>query len=219
MSKFTNWLTHLGVGGAKLHVSLPKSSFQQGETIKGKLVITGGSETQEIQEIIFSLLVYLGPSDPIPITWCEMRIKQNINIRPAEIQTIPFEFSLPHDTSISDPITFQLVLRVRCIITSAPDLYKSQMIDVEPSPTLQLMMQVLKEMGFSLFVITDSKITYENKQSWCQKFWYRVPEPYRKEWNEFTFIHLGDGSFLLNWRTRGFMGAMRYIIFVDRFKL
>ncbi len=45
-----------GFGGAKLEIIIPKNRYQSGETLKGTVILTGGSVDQKIRKLALSLL-------------------------------------------------------------------------------------------------------------------------------------------------------------------
>ncbi|ALC90213.1 sporulation protein SpoOM [Bacillus sp. FJAT-18017] len=154
MSLFNKMLASVGIGASKVDTRLEKDTLTPGETVKGVVVITGGSTEQSIDSIYLSLnTTYLKESDDkkYSVNACIDRFKvaDPFIIKPGEKKELPFSFRLPLDT----PVTIgrsKIWLSTGLDIKNAIDPTDTDYIRVAPNPTMSAILSAVEELGFRL---------------------------------------------------------------------
>lgn len=99
---FKKALAKLGIGSASVDTRLERSTYRQGERVRGQIHIQGGKAAQEIDEIYLYLVVqYYHEGTEAECVVDEFRLTERFVVAPHETQVIPFEFTLPLDTPVS----------------------------------------------------------------------------------------------------------------------
>lgn len=103
---FQKFLASVGIGSAKVDTVLEKDEYIVGEEIVGKVHITGGSVSQQIESIYLTLSTsYVREVDDKKVTATydleRVRLTEPFSVEPNEKVEIPFSFPMP----IEAPLT------------------------------------------------------------------------------------------------------------------
>lgn len=158
-------LATLGIGAAKVDTRLEKSTYVQGEMVKGQVCIQGGQTEQQIDEIYLFLIVqYEHLEKQTEYVVQEFRITESFTIEPKAEKRFPFEFQLPYDAPIS--ITGSpLYLKTGVDIKMARDPHDLDGIEVLPHPAIDVILAAAEEVG-----LRHEKIEYD-----FEHFYSRYP--------------------------------------------
>ncbi len=145
---FKKTLATLGVGTAKVDTRLEKSTFIQGELVKGQVYVQGGKIEQQIDEIYLYLVVeYEHGGKQQEHVVGEFRITEAFTIEPKAEKRFPFEFQLPYDAPIA--ITgAPLYLKTGLDIKMARDPQDLDGIEILPHPSIDVILAAVEEIGF-----------------------------------------------------------------------
>ncbi|CAI6086418.1 sporulation protein [Cohnella sp. JJ-181] len=154
MSFFGRVLASVGIGAAKLDTVLEKSSYAQGEEIRGVVRVQGGSLEQRIDGIGLSVMTtYLREINDNKIRQhaviAQYRVAGPLTVQPQEQREIPFSFVLP----ASVPISIgggQAWIKTVADIQSAVDPTDEDAIHVVPGAGQRVVLEAVEQMGFRL---------------------------------------------------------------------
>ncbi|OCA90824.1 sporulation protein SpoOM [Bacillus sp. FJAT-27225] len=154
MSIFNKMLASVGIGASKVDTRLEQDTLTPGETVKGVVVITGGSTEQNIDSIYLSLnTTYLKESDDkkYSVKACIDRFKvaDPFTVKSGEKKEFPFSFRLPFDTPVTIGRT-KIWLSTGLDIKNAIDPTDTDYIRVAPNPTMSAILSAIEELGFRL---------------------------------------------------------------------
>lgn len=159
MSFFAKALASFGVGAAKVDTRLEKSTYRQGEMIRGEIHVQGGQTGQMIDEIYLYLVIqydFNGSQQEYVVN--EFRISDAFEIGPRESQVIPFEFQLPYDCPVSTGAS-PIYLKTGLDIKMALDPSDTDGIEVLPYPLIDEILHGIENIGFRL---TSIEFNFEN---------------------------------------------------------
>ncbi|MCH5586562.1 sporulation protein [Shimazuella sp. AN120528] len=156
MNLFRKSLTTFGVGSAKVDTRLEKSTYMQGEIVKGKVYVLGGQAEQFVDEIyLFLNIQYELDGSQSEYMVEKVLITEPFTIGPKEERQFEFEFQLPYDcpVSISGAPIF---LRTGLDIKLARDPQDIDGIEVLPHPYIDMILEAIEANNFRL-----SKVTFD----------------------------------------------------------
>jgi sporulation-control protein len=174
MSFFKKVLGSIGIGGTKVDTVLEKSSFRQGETVRGTVIITGGDAEQHVESIDLHLMgTYTYESNDHEHsghhTFFRHVIHLNKTYEKGVREEVSFEFELPFNVPISLHKT-KLFIKTGLDIQSAVDPTVEDHISILPSDVLRIGLEAIESMGFNLVEVECEK----KHGSIVQEFEYRA---------------------------------------------
>ncbi|MFZ5643456.1 MAG: sporulation protein [Bacillota bacterium] len=152
---FKRLLASIGVNAARVDLELDKDQVRLGETVKGKITVTGGGIEQRIDGIKISLVVTsrFKHDDQMKTVQQEVAyavIDQPLVVGPEHPQTeIPVQFRLPYHIPLSTGKTryhFETSLDIK----SSVDPKDVDDIVVIPSKEVQMLFDAFSTLGFRL---------------------------------------------------------------------
>ncbi|WP_246941584.1 sporulation protein [Bacillus pinisoli] len=154
MSIFNKVLASVGIGAARVDTKLSKSQFVVGEEITGIIEVVGGNIEQPIDEIYLSLLTqYVKESDDKKYLQTAVigkyKVLENFTISPNEKKEIPFTFTLPFITPVTQGKT-RVWIHTGLDIKNAIDPTDKDFIDVQPLMVMKAVLNSVQELGFRL---------------------------------------------------------------------
>lgn len=170
MSFFGKTLASMGLGSTKVDTRLEKSSYRQGELIRGEIYVQGGQAEQKIDDIYLFLVVqyhHEGSQDEFVLS--EFRITDPFVIGPSESKEIPFEFHLPFDTPVTTsgcPVYLKTGLDIKMAIDPS-DL---DGIEINPHPLVDEILKVTETVGFELHGVVADFEHYYTQQPFVQEY-------------------------------------------------
>ncbi|QPC46608.1 sporulation protein [Mangrovibacillus cuniculi] len=203
MSFFQRALAKIGVGGATVDAQLSTSRVRQGETVSGKILLTGGTVDQEMDGITIAVkTVYEKEKDDhkqkIPTVIHKVRVTDNFSLKAREEKLLDFTLQIPATV----PVTYGSVrvwLETEMDIKGAIDPEDKDFIEISPLPILKELMEGLENEGFKL-----RKVECEAAPRWMrsnlpfvQKFEFvPVSGAFRSKFDEIELyiVHLSDDS-------------------------
>lgn len=156
MNIFRKSLTSFGVGSAKVDTRLEKSTYMQGEIVRGKVYVLGGQAEQFVDEIYLFLNIQYELEGSLSEYMVEkILITEPFTIGPKEERQFSFEFQLPYDcpVSISGAPIF---IRTGLDIKLARDPQDIDGIEVLPHPYIDMILEAIEANNLRL-----SKVTFD----------------------------------------------------------
>ncbi|WP_174733006.1 sporulation protein [Mesobacillus harenae] len=154
MSIFNKVFASVGIGSAQVDTKLEKDVFVPGEEIEGLIEVRGGKTEQEIDGIYLSLYTsYIKEQDDKKYTSTvvldRFRITELFTIKPQEIKSIPFSFTLPLDAPLTLGRT-KIWVTTGLDIKNAIDPTDKDYIRVIPNQLMSAVFTALEGIGFRL---------------------------------------------------------------------
>lgn len=159
-------LASLGIGSAKVDTILSKSTYYQGELVKGDILIEGGKTKQRID----SIYLYLAAQSLLDEQQGERLLDQfllteSFVIEANERKRIPFQFTLPVDTPVSaGGVT--VYLKTGLDVKRAVDPDDLDGIEVTPHPAVDAIIRAFRRLHFHLSEINFDREDYSFKQKY-----------------------------------------------------
>lgn len=154
MSFINKAMASVGLGSAKVDISIDNEKLCKGELVNGHISVLGGKIAQKASKVSLILKTYIDVEEEdfenrkfIEIS--KFDIAKEIEIEPKETINIPFSVVLPYDT----PITFgnnMVWLEANLDIKMAIDPSYKSYIHVMPHIFTQRILDVLHELKFML---------------------------------------------------------------------
>lgn len=167
---FDKMLASLGIGSAKVDTRLAKSTYRQGEMIKGDIYVQGGKSTQKIDSIYMYLILqnYIDEqSDEYVLD--EFLLTDTFHIQANESKVIPFEFQLPYDTPVTTGGA-PIYLKTGLDIDMAVDPDDLDGFEVLPHPIVDRILQSIEMIGFQLSSVEFDHETFHERHPFVQKY-------------------------------------------------
>ncbi len=148
-----------GIGGATVDTILDNPSLYQGQTLRGRVCITGGSAEQQIDSVRLILCTRLKVENGDEISFethvlAEHEMDESFEIKAGETQDIPFEIELNPETPITALQTennqSQVWLETSLDIDLAVDANDCDYIEVLPLAPVNTILQIMQNEGFHL---------------------------------------------------------------------
>lgn len=161
---FQKFLASVGIGNAKVDTVLEKDEYIVGEEILGKVHITGGSVSQQIESIYLTLSTsYIREVDDKKITTTydleRVRLTEPFSVEPNEKREIPFSFKMPLET----PLTLGMKtvwVHTGLDIKRSIDPSDRDYIQVLPNALLNSVLESVNQLGFKARHIECEELPY-----------------------------------------------------------
>ncbi|PTM56423.1 sporulation protein [Desmospora activa] len=222
MSSFAHLFARVGIGSASVDTRLEKSSYEQGECVRGEVVISGGKVAQEIEGIDLYLIVTERTEEGTKHhQWAKFRLTEPLQIESGEIKNIPFTFQMPLDTPVSGG-AFRTYLQTGLDVDSAVDPQDRDHIEVRFHRKNLAVYHALLHLGFRE-VKDDGEEAWKygiNRRLRVQEIEFRPGQQFRGTLDELemTFTE-EDGKpvalLLVDRRARNLMGIIEEQLGVD----
>lgn len=152
MQPFKTILASLGVGTAKIDTQLNTTEIRLGDPLHGQLIVTGGSVAQHINDIYITVKTKyrkLGLDAPYFTngTVCHFKLTEAFTIEAGETKHIPFSFTLPLYTPVTDQLSV-LWIQTHLDIKAAIDQDDEDYLVVTPFPFMQSILSSIESIGF-----------------------------------------------------------------------
>ena len=176
MSFFKKVLASVGVGSATVDTILDRAHYVAGETMSGRIEITGGSVEQKIDKLIVNVCAtYIREADDNEYTdtavVTQHIIPESFTIGEGEKKTLTFSFQLPEDT----PVTFgktRVWVQTDLDIKNAIDPNDKDYIEISPDSILSAVLDGMNQLGFNSRKEECKKASYHlrGKYPFIQEF-------------------------------------------------
>ncbi|MBA4552529.1 sporulation protein [Thermoactinomyces vulgaris] len=189
---FNKVLAGLGVGAAKVDTRLEKSTYRQGEMIKGEIFIQGGQTEQRIDEIYLYLIVryhHEGKDQKHVIS--QFRITDTFEIGERESRVIPFEIEMPLDAPISTggcPIYLKTGLDIKMAI----DPKDTDGIEVLPHPLVDKVLHAAENVGFRLTSVDYAFDKFYSRHPFVQEYRMTPMGKYEEYFDDISMVFYPD---------------------------
>lgn len=159
-------LASLGIGSAKVDTILGKSTYHQGEVVKGDILIDGGKTKQRIDSIYLYLAAQpLGDEQRDEHLLDQFLLTESFVIEANERKSIPFQFTLPVDTPVSaGGVT--VYLKTGLDVKRAIDPDDLDGIEVTPHPSIEAVIRAFRRLHFHLNGIYFDQADFSLKQKY-----------------------------------------------------
>lgn len=193
---FGKVLSSLGVGAAKVDTRLEKSTYRQGELIRGEVFIQGGQFPQQIDEIYLYMVVdyhYEGKENEHVIS--EFRLTDSFQIGERETRVIPFEIEMPFDAPISTGGS-PIYLKTGLDIKMALDPKDKDGIEVLPHPLVDHILHTIEEVGFRLASVEYAFDKFYSRHPFVQEYHLLPVGEYKQYYDKISVIFYPDDEFV-----------------------
>ncbi|GAA0322351.1 sporulation protein [Bacillus carboniphilus] len=232
MSFFKKALATIGIGNAKIDARLEKSDWNQGEEVRGELVLTGGSVVQKIEDIFMEVCcTYIREVDDKKISDTAVlerfRISQQTELGPNEERKVPFSFVLPYETPITAGSS-KVWVRTQLGIESGVDSSDYDPITVKPGNITAKVLDTFRSLGFQTRKVENEYVKRyaRGRYPFLQEFeFYPVSGPFYRAFDEvevaFRFRSEDNVDLLMevDRRGRGLMGLLSEALEMDESKV
>lgn len=162
MIMFNKMLSSIGIGNTKLDTQLDKDIYTAGETVTGKILVTGGKVEQEVDQIYLSVNTkYLKERDDkrfhVNVIMEKFKIAESFTIQPGDSKEIPFSFILSPQT----PLTIRdknVWIDTGLDIKKAVDPGDIDYIQVNPSKLVNAVLKAVDSLGFKLIEVESKEV-------------------------------------------------------------
>jgi sporulation-control protein len=193
----TELLTRIGIGSATVDTRLANATVVPGDTLRGEVVIQGGSAAQEINTLYLRIMTrYKSDDHTHDLALASHTLAEPMTIQPGSSWQQTFEVQLPYTTPLTLKRTPVYVM-TGLDITMALDPKDTDMLRVMPHPLQARFLQSLEELGFYLW-----QDELERHASWShsgggivQELEFHPNGAYRNRLRELEVIfHLDESS-------------------------
>lgn len=193
MSIFKKALASMGIGSAKVDTVLECSSLQPGSEVTGNINIYGGKVEQKIDKIKFHVMTKYereteDSSYMQDIKLQTITIDIHKTIEPNEHEIIPFSFIL----DLRTPVTTHhspIWIRTELGVENAIDPSDKDYIDVSPHYFVDIILEALGNLGFSLKQIENEHVHFNYfGLPFVQEFEFYPSGEYRNYFSELEMI-------------------------------
>jgi sporulation-control protein len=185
---FRKSLASFGIGSAKVDARLEKSTYMQGEIVRGKVYVSGGQAEQSIDEIYLHLfLQYEYEENTTTYLLERILLSEPFTVAPKEERQVPFEFQLPYDTPISTvgaPIFLQTGLDIRL----AKDPQDVDGIEVLPHPYIDMVLEAIELNGLRLTEVAYDYELHFSRHPFIQMYHCDPTETLQFELDRASFV-------------------------------
>lgn len=189
-----NLLARLGVGGATVDLQLDRDAYRVGEEVTGKIVISGGTVAQPVNDLTVSLVMDVQMKGR-HVTQTVHRIpvlhRGTVPPKPHR-EEVPFTFVLPANLAISSP-SVRYGFRTQLDVDFAVDPKDFDPIAVLPDRPTERLFCAIEQLGFR------RKAEWGKLTPYGQEFEYFSANPQLsiKEW-EFLLRKTSETFYLLS---------------------
>lgn len=153
---FKKFLSSIGIiGGAKVDTLLVSDSFVPGEQVSGEVRIVGGEESQEFDGIHLGIVTHYKHDDSVhEHTIARHEAQGHLTVGPKEERSIPFSFTMPHET----PLSFggrSVSVKTSLEIPRAMDPSDTDEIRIKPTPMQQAVLAAADGLGFHIHEVEN----------------------------------------------------------------
>ncbi|WP_166689190.1 sporulation protein [Bacillus albus] len=157
---FQKFLASVGIGNAKVDTVLEKDEYIVGEEIHGKVHITGGSVSQQIESIYLTLSTsYVREVDDKKVTTTydleRVRLTEPFSVELNEKKEIPFSFNMPLTLGMKT-VWVHTGLDIKRSIDPSDRDY----IQVLPNALLNSVLESVNQLGFKARHIECEELPY-----------------------------------------------------------
>jgi sporulation-control protein len=168
MSIFNKVFASVGIGAARVDTKLYENRFTAGQEIRGVVEITGGSISQQVDEIYITLnTTYIKERNDSKLSQQaiidKFRISESFTIEANEKKEIPFSYTLPLDIPVTMGKT-KVWLQTGLDIKNAMDPTDRDFIDVGPSQIMTAVLNTVSDLGFRLRKVDCEEAPYKFKR-------------------------------------------------------
>lgn len=200
MGFFNKVLASVGIGSAKVDTKLVRGAFTHGDAVEGVVEITGGTVEQTIDTIRVSLVTnYTVESNDRKHTESAVILNHLVSdglvIEPKGFKSIPFSFTLPYSTPITEHKS-KVWVHTELGIPHTLNPKDSDYISVAPSKLMTVVLDSVEELGFRLREV-ENEYSHRGNLSFIQEFeFYPVSGRFRGKLDELelVFSNVTDGS-------------------------
>ena len=185
-------LASIGIGSATVDTVLPSATVTPGETVDTEVHIRGGNAEQDVGKIRFELETrYATEEGYEEADISRFTLAESLTIEPDQEETRRVEIEIPYNT----PVTLGNVdvwVETELDIDWAVDPEDKDYLDVQPTPRLQAVFDVMDELGFSFRSAkceADPYGRYTTGQRFVQEFEFRAQAgPFRGSVDEVELV-------------------------------
>ncbi|MFC7439600.1 sporulation protein [Laceyella putida] len=171
-------LASLGIGAATVDAQLEETQFYAGDRVKGKIVVKGGSVSQQIDHIYLYLIIqYLKQGKKTSHPLERYQLAQPFVIEPGQTKEIPFQISLPLTTPLSTG-SYPIYLKTGLDIKHAIDPSDTDKIEVFPHPLIQKLLKQIEDAEFILYRIYNEHDPNHQAHPFAQVYEFRPTGKY-----------------------------------------
>ncbi|MCG0314547.1 MAG: sporulation protein [Calditerricola sp.] len=189
-----NLLARLGVGGASVDLQLDRDAFRVGEEVTGKIVISGGTVAQKVNDLTVSLVMEVRVHNRLATrTVHRIPVLHQVTVPPQpHREEVPFSFVLPANLAISSS-SVRYGFRTQLDVDFAVDPKDFDPITVLPDKPTERLFRAIEQLGFR------RKAEWGKLTAYGQEFEYFSANPQLpiKEW-EFLLRKTADTFYLLS---------------------
>ncbi|HEY8342483.1 MAG TPA: sporulation protein [Calditerricola sp.] len=189
-----NLLARLGVGGATVDLQLDRDAYRVGEEVTGKIVISGGTVAQPVNDLTVSLVMQVRLHDRhVTQTVHRIPVLHGVTVPPKpHREEVPFTFVLPANLAISSP-SVRYGFRTQLDVDFAVDPKDFDPIAVLPDRPTERLFRAIEQLGFR------RKAEWGKLTPYGQEFEYFSANPQLpiKEW-EFLLRKTSETFYLLS---------------------
>lgn len=145
-------LSRVGIGSAKIDLVLDKDVITMGETVTGKIFVTGGGVEQDIGNISVDLRVKSSykkgdNTHYVDDAVATVKVTDGFKLTPEEKREFPISFQVPEGIPVSMPGT-KFYFKTNLDIKEALDSTDKDIVTVLPSGLMKNFLDGIKELGF-----------------------------------------------------------------------
>lgn len=166
---FGKMLASIGIGSAKVDTRLEKSTYRQGDIIRGEVFVQGGKAEQKIDAIYMYLIMQNLDDQEDEVLLDEFLLTESFVIAEKETKMIPFQFQLPYDTPVTtggSPIYLKTGLDVKMAVD--PDDHDG--FEVLPHLVIDQVLKAVEAIGFELNMIEFDYEAFHERHPFVQKY-------------------------------------------------
>lgn len=205
---FKKLLAAVGVGGAKVDTRLDNSRLMPGAMLTGRVVVSGGQASQDIEKIELVLMteveVESGDSEHREARALGvLRVAERLTIAAGEQKELPFSLQLPRETPVNmlahhgRPVA--VWIHTDLAIAQALDSDDRDWLEVAPPAQMQALLSAFEVLGWGLYSTDVEAGTAHAAHVATTLGCYQELElrPYSAQWQlqeiELTFVPDGMG--------------------------
>ncbi|SDS91221.1 sporulation-control protein [Paenibacillaceae bacterium GAS479] len=154
MSFFKNMMASMGIGAAQVDTVLevPNSGVRPGDTIHGRIVVSGGSVAQQVNGIELLIMTsYIKEVNDSKVrenaALARLQLRESFEIGAGQREEFEFDLALPLFTPITAGGT-QVWVKTSLDIASALDAGDNDYIKVLPHPLVEEILDAVDHLGF-----------------------------------------------------------------------
>ncbi|RBW69044.1 sporulation protein SpoOM [Bacillus taeanensis] len=195
MSFMKKMLSSVGIGAAKVDTQLVQEEIQAGGKMSGRVVISGGSVQQDIDNIYLTLMTtYEKEHDDRKVTEevviAQYLISERFTIFPNKTEEIDFEFDIPMDTPITGGYS-KVWVQTGLDIKNAIDPSDRDYLQIKAHPLAEEVFSALTDLGFKLRKVNNEAVPYrmQKRLPFVQEFEFiPISGPFQNKLDELEIV-------------------------------